>query len=65
MVFFPENCGSVSDEHGERFHKDIAAMEDRYKGKWNPPMLVDYCWILMRDSPNPMFNPQAKKARLH
>jgi len=22
--FFPSNCGDVSDEHGERFHQDIA-----------------------------------------
>ena len=22
--FFPENCGEVSDEHGERFHQDIS-----------------------------------------
>jgi len=36
LDFFPENCGSVSDEHGERFHQDIAGMEDRYKGKWSP-----------------------------
>ena len=32
LEFFPENCGSVSDEHGERFHQDIAPMEGRYKG---------------------------------
>jgi len=31
LDFFPENCGSVSDEHGERFHQDIAAMESRYR----------------------------------
>jgi len=55
----------VSDEHGERFHQDIAAMEGRYKGKWSPSMIADYCWTLMRDSPNLMFNRQAKKARLH
>jgi hypothetical protein len=24
--------GPVSDEHGEGFHQDIAAMEGRYKG---------------------------------
>ena len=29
LDFFPENCGSVSDEHGERFHQDIAGMEGR------------------------------------
>jgi hypothetical protein len=65
LDFFPENCGSVSDEHGERFHQDIVAMESRYKGKWSPSVLADYCWNLMRVSPNSTFNPQAKKARLH
>ena len=25
---FPENCGDVSDEHGERFHQDIKIMEE-------------------------------------
>jgi len=45
LEFFPENCGSVIDEHGERFHQDIAAMEGRYKGKWSPSMRADYCWI--------------------
>jgi len=51
LVFFPENCGSVSDEHGERFHQNFAAMEGRYKEKWSPSMLADYCWTVMRDSP--------------
>jgi len=23
----------ISDEHGERFHQDIATMEQRYQGK--------------------------------
>jgi hypothetical protein len=35
------------DEHGERFHQDIAAMEGGYKGKWSPSMLADYCWTLV------------------
>jgi hypothetical protein len=64
LDYFPENCGSVSDEHGESFHQDIAAIQGRYKGKWNPSMLADYCWTLMCDSPNSTFNRQAKKARL-
>jgi hypothetical protein len=51
LDFFPEHCGSVCDEHGERFHQNIAAMEGRYKGKWSPSILADYCWTLMRDSP--------------
>ena len=41
LDFFLKNCGSVSDEHGERFHQDIATMEGRYKGKWSPSMLAD------------------------
>ena len=35
LDFFPENCGAVSDEHGERFHQDISLMEKRYQGKRN------------------------------
>ena len=26
LNFYPENLGEVSDEHGERFHKDILAI---------------------------------------
>ena len=29
--FFPENCGAVSDEHGERFDQHISSMEKRYQ----------------------------------
>jgi hypothetical protein len=65
LDFFSENRGSVSDEHYEGFHQDIAAMEGRYKGKLIPSMLTNYCLILMRDSPNSTFNRQAKKARMH
>ena len=65
LDFLLENCGSVNDEYGERFHQDIAAMESRYKGKWSPSMLANYCWTLMCDSPNSTFNLQAKKTRLH
>jgi len=46
--FFPENCGAVNDEHGERFHQDISSMEKRYQGKWNWAMLADCCWTLAR-----------------
>jgi len=48
LDFFPENCGAVSDEHGEHFHQDISSMEKRYQGKWNCAMLADYCWMLAR-----------------
>lgn len=52
LDFFPPNLGSVSDEHGERFHKDITIMETRYQGRWNPNMLGDYCWFLQRENTN-------------
>ncbi|KAJ8877958.1 hypothetical protein PR048_022421 [Dryococelus australis] len=46
---FPGNCRDVSDEHSERFHKDIMTIEKRSEGKWTPNLLVDYCWNLIRD----------------
>jgi len=51
LDFFPENLGEVSDEHGERFHQDIWALEKRYEGKWTSSILADYCWTLKRDVP--------------
>ena len=51
LDFFPENLGEVSDEHGERLHQDILAMEKRYQGKWTSSMLADYCWTLKSDVP--------------
>ncbi|XP_077117201.1 uncharacterized protein LOC143773722 [Ranitomeya variabilis] len=63
LDFFPDNCGAVSDEHGERFHQDILNMEQRYQGKWNASMLADYCWTLIRDVPEENFNRQAKRKR--
>jgi hypothetical protein len=51
LVFFSENCGSLSDERGELFHQDISSMEKIYRGKWNCVMLADYCWTLARDAP--------------
>lgn len=51
LDFFPDNMGSVSDEHGERFHQDVAAFEKRFQGRWEPAMLADYCWSLLRDTP--------------
>ena len=37
---------AVSDENGERLHKDKYRIEKRYSGKWNADMLADYCWTL-------------------
>ena len=54
LDFFPANLGAVSDEHGERFHQDIATMEKPYQDNWNPSTLDDYsyCWTLKRDAPD-------------
>ena len=54
LDFFPENLGKVSDEHGERCHQDILAMEKGYQGKWTSSMLADYCWKLKRDVLKPI-----------
>ena len=51
LDFFPENLGEVSDEHGERVHQNILAIEKRYQDKWTSSMLADYCWTLRRDVP--------------
>ena len=63
LDFFPPNCGDMSDEHGERFHQDISTMEKRYKGRWNASMLADYCWNLIKDTPETDYKRQTKKKR--
>lgn len=65
LDYFPYNCGAVSDEHGERFHQDIANMEKRYQGKWNVSMLADYCWTITRDIPEAEYKRAAKRQRLN
>jgi hypothetical protein len=65
LDYFLENSGSESDEHDERFNQNFGAIEGRCKGKWSPSMLANYCYTLMRDSPNSTFNRQAKKVQLH
>ena len=49
LDFFAENLGDVSDEHGERFHQDISVMKKLFIGKWNPGMLADYCWNIIKE----------------
>ena len=51
LDFFPENLSEVSEEHGEKFHQAILAMEKQYQGKWASSMLADYCWTLKTDVP--------------
>jgi hypothetical protein len=63
LDFFPNNCDMVSDEHGERFHQEIATMEKLYKGKWSNSMLAEYCWKLIRNAPQQLHKRQAKRIR--
>ncbi|GBN96190.1 hypothetical protein AVEN_188324-1 [Araneus ventricosus] len=58
LEFYPENLGSVSDEHGEQFDQAISNMgAGNDQGKWNPKMLADYFWTFKMDIP------QAKHSR--
>jgi len=52
LDFFPVNLGDVGDDHSERFHQDIMAMEKWKQGKWILSMLADYCWTMKRDVPD-------------
>jgi hypothetical protein len=52
LDFFPDNLGAVSDEHGERFHQDISALEKRYHGQSSGRMLTEYFWTVKRDVPD-------------
>ena len=63
LDFFPNSCGIVSDEHGERFHQGIVKMEKRYQGKWSTPMLAGYGWTLARNAPEELQKRQAKRSR--
>ena len=63
LNFFTDNCGDVSDEHGERFHQQIATMERRYKGKWSAAMLADFCWSIRNEGTEVSYKLQAKKSR--
>lgn len=63
LDFFPSNLGSFSDEHGERFHQEIADMECRYKGKQIRHMLSEYCWLLCRETNTDSYKRQNKRPK--
>lgn len=50
LDFFPSNLGKFSDEHGERFHQDIAIIENRFKGKDLIAMMSEYMWYICRST---------------
>ena len=57
---FPPNLEAVSDKHREKFHQDITKMESNYQGKWNPGMMGDFCWMLLRDIPEAKYTRSKK-----
>jgi len=59
----PENCGAFSDEHGERFHQEMAFMEIRFKGKNIARSLAEYCWSIRRDT-NPYVYKRSAKTEI-
>lgn len=50
LDYFPQNCGKLSDEQGERFHQELSRIEKRYQGRWNKTMLADYIWLIKRET---------------
>jgi len=49
LDFCPPNLGEVSDEQGERFHRHISVIEERYQGRFDANMMGDSCWYLQRE----------------
>ena len=58
---FPDNCGDVSDEQGERFHQDIKEIKTRYQGRWDARMMEDYCLSIRRNNPKANHSRQSRK----
>ena len=42
--------GAVSDEHGERFHRDTSLTAERYSGKLSANVLAHYSWSVARET---------------
>lgn len=68
LDFFKDNLGKISDEHGERFHQQIKAFEERFRGKANENMLAEYVWNSFEEeevqrSLNLGFMPHTRSAR--
>jgi hypothetical protein len=53
--------GTVSDEHGERFHLDISQKEKTYSGKLSSNILADYRWSFIRATPTGEYKRQKKR----
>ena len=57
------SLADVSDEQGERFHQDLAAIEKRYGGLWTAGMMADYCWLQCSDLSANEYRRKRKRAR--
>ena len=42
LDYFSENLGAMSEDQGERFHRDLKTMEEKYQGRWNKSVMADY-----------------------
>src|SRR6218665_3839026 len=51
LSYFKENPGSASEEEGERFHREIKRMEQRYQSRWNLNMIVYHCCMQHKEEP--------------
>lgn len=49
LKIFLKNLSAVSGEHGERVHKDIAKIDNKYQSCQNSLMLSDYYWTQQLD----------------
>lgn len=43
---FPENCGQMGEQQGEKFHSDFKHFEERFKGGNYATMIGDYLWTV-------------------
>ena len=48
LDFFPDCFGDVSDEHGERFHREISVVRTRNPKKLNDSLMDDFGVICRR-----------------
>ena len=39
---FPKNLSDVSNEQGEWLHQDIKTMEERYQGRWDIKIMLEF-----------------------
>ena len=46
---FSKYLGKFSDEHGERLHQDMLAIENRFGSSLNKEMLCECIWSLKRE----------------